>query len=176
VRLFGAESVRVSGAKDAEMSVIRFCTICGKQIENSSVASFECSLECDAIYKKQLSEYTNDILEKLLPKALEIVGCKTLKDYQDKKDIAAAESFKKESGYVYFIQANGGPIKIGWSTNPEGRLAALQTATHERLEILKVIPGSIQLETELHHRFMGLHKHGEWYEDKEELIEFISTV
>ena len=66
---------------------------------------------------------------------------------------------------VYIISAgDSGAVKIGWTEgNAEERLAALQTANFESLRILRVIPGSVGIETKLH-RFFALHRiRGEWF-------------
>src|SRR3990167_8941455 len=41
---------------------------------------------------------------------------------------------------IYFIQSGGaGPLKIGRSDDPEARLAALQTAHHEKLYLVAAV-------------------------------------
>jgi hypothetical protein len=68
------------------------------------------------------------------------------------------------SGNVYFIQAGDGPVKIGWAKgHPERRLRELQTAHHEPLSLLKVIPGSRYDESAWHGEFRAQHVHGEWF-------------
>lgn len=66
---------------------------------------------------------------------------------------------------VYFIRnTRTKHIKIGVSENPKKRLHSLQTANHDRLEIIGVMPGSYVEETELHRRF-AVHRfrNGEWF-------------
>jgi len=78
-------------------------------------------------------------------------------------------------GYVYFIQGvNGGPIKIGYSLNPERRARDLETA--DRLIVLACFPGDRYTEHKLHHRFSGLRLNGEWFRPGSELLEFIEEV
>lgn len=70
------------------------------------------------------------------------------------------------TGFVYFIQARGGgPIKIGYSANPEKRLAALQTASPYDLAILAIRPGSRDDEAALHDRLSAHRLRGDWFED-----------
>jgi hypothetical protein len=46
-----------------------------------------------------------------------------------------------EHGYLYAVQAvNGGEIKIGWSRNPQKRLAKLQGGNPEKLELKWTAP------------------------------------
>lgn len=69
-------------------------------------------------------------------------------------------------GRVYFIQAaSGGPIKIGYSTNVEGRLQTLQIASSQRLELLVSIPGSRATEAMIHHEFRSGRLEGEWFRE-----------
>lgn len=83
----------------------------------------------------------------------------------------------KGRGYVYFIQSShGGPIKIGFSTNPEHRLATLQTANPHPLKLLAVLPGIKETEKDLHAMFGRSKHHGEWYEATRDLIRFIGLV
>ena len=82
------------------------------------------------------------------------------------------------TGYtVYFIQAvDGGPIKIGVSTNVPRRLLELQLCCPCKLRILGVIPGcNPELEPEIHARFAALRLHGEWFTPAEGLFEYIQT-
>jgi hypothetical protein len=74
--------------------------------------------------------------------------------------------------FVYFIQAQGpkGPIKIGVSLNPKGRLSALQTAHHEELVLLGVVPCALHFEKELHFRLKESHLRGEWYKPTPEVL------
>lgn len=69
-------------------------------------------------------------------------------------------------GTVYFIGAeNGGPIKIGFTTNVQTRLGRLQVGSPARLEILALAhdrPRSA--ECGYHFRFRAFRLHGEWFE------------
>ncbi len=76
---------------------------------------------------------------------------------------------------VYFIYHNG-CIKIGASVNPWARLSSLQTAHHERLEMLAIMPGDQAEERALHRRFSQYHKAGEWFNDNDDLRRFIQEV
>lgn len=72
---------------------------------------------------------------------------------------------------TYFIQADSGMIKIGKSTNPENRFAALKTASPGNLRLLGTIYQDI--ERELHEKFKKFRSHGEWFHPEKELRDFI---
>ena len=72
---------------------------------------------------------------------------------------------------VYMIQAGkDGPIKIGWSRNPNGRgrLSQLQTAHYEELRIVRIIEESIE---GVLHRYFGANLiRGEWFHFSPEML------
>lgn len=77
-------------------------------------------------------------------------------------------------GRIYFIQAGlGGPIKIGYSLDPDHRLLQLQTGNSHQLRILLVIEGDKDHEAILHQRFAYLRTEGEWFEPGKELVKYI---
>ncbi len=72
---------------------------------------------------------------------------------------------------VYFLQAlDGGPIKIGVSNNPEGRLASLQTGSPVKLRILGTAAGDQRREARLHRKLAAHRLHGEWFADAPEVM------
>jgi hypothetical protein len=71
-----------------------------------------------------------------------------------------------KAGYVYFVQGvDGGPIKIGWTQNPEQRLEQLQAATHEELRLLDYVLGDRRVERALHDLLSDYRVRGEWFDD-----------
>ena len=79
-------------------------------------------------------------------------------------------------GYIYFIQGvSGGPIKIGYSKNPQKRLATFQTSHSERLVILGCVKGNIAYERQLHKQFSAyrIRGNGEWFRPGREIVVFI---
>lgn len=82
---------------------------------------------------------------------------------------------KQSGGWVasvYVIGIEGqAVVKIGIAEDPERRLARLQTAHHDRLYLLAVIPTdeARTLEAELHERFASSRRRGEWFEITPEL-------
>lgn len=61
-----------------------------------------------------------------------------------------------------------GMIKIGRTSDVQGRIKSLQTGAGAILATLAVIPADV--EQELHKRFDSLRRHGEWFEDVGGLI------
>lgn len=75
---------------------------------------------------------------------------------------------------IYFIlNAASSTIKIGYSHDPQKRLANLQTSHHDRLEIIGVIPGGLAEEARLHRQFAGVRLSGEWFRATPELLSAI---
>ena len=72
-------------------------------------------------------------------------------------------------GFVYFIRAGDGPIKIGWALDPIARLKELQVGNPEPLQLLMTLADDGKLESELHRRFAHLRLCGEWFCAEEEL-------
>lgn len=77
--------------------------------------------------------------------------------------------------YVYFVQQiTGGPIKIGWAADPRKRIYTLQLSNPVPLVILAVMPGTLELEKDLHLRFETSMVLGEWFDPSPELLQLIS--
>jgi hypothetical protein len=78
---------------------------------------------------------------------------------------------------IYFVRAPiNGFIKIGYTTNVEGRLAALRAHCAVELELLGTMRGTIHDERSLHARFWQHRRHGEWFASSPELLAFIAEV
>lgn len=63
---------------------------------------------------------------------------------------------------IYFIKSKN-HVKIGYSKNPEERLAELQTGNPIRLKLLATFPGDAKTEKGLHEAFAKYHWQGEWF-------------
>lgn len=75
---------------------------------------------------------------------------------------------------VYFIQDDGGEIKVGFSEgNPHRRLNAFRTGNPRELKLLVAIPGGREEEHALHERFADLRTRGEWFKPDPRLLGFI---
>lgn len=82
---------------------------------------------------------------------------------------AVDERTSRGGEVVYFVGSADGKLKIGTSANIEKRFDALQTSASVKLTLLLTIPGSTDLETELHRRFAHLRESGEWFQHTDEL-------
>lgn len=67
-----------------------------------------------------------------------------------------------ESGYVYMLKSDYF-IKIGHSHSPIDRIRKIQTATPGECKLLFVLPGSQQVERQMHAEFQACHYRGEWF-------------
>jgi hypothetical protein len=78
---------------------------------------------------------------------------------------------------VYFMQAGvSGPIKIGHTNGSlQKRMAALQTAHHDKLFLLACIDGSRADELALHKRFAKFRLHGEWFQASFEILDCVAN-
>lgn len=76
---------------------------------------------------------------------------------------------------IYFFQGEiTHRIKIGFTTRfIHSRMAALQTGSPDKLVFLGAHPGNERTEYELHEKFRKVYSHGEWFNESEELIQYI---
>jgi hypothetical protein len=73
---------------------------------------------------------------------------------------------------IYFVKAND-RIKIGYADDPSDRISQLQTANSYDLEVLLIIEGNYDKESELHKQFGKFRVAGEWFRFEEPIIEYI---
>ena len=72
---------------------------------------------------------------------------------------------------IYFLLARSvGLIKIGRSIDVRRRIQDICTMSPVPLELIGVVYGTYQKETEYHQRWAGLRRHGEWFEATDELM------
>ncbi len=125
-----------------------------------------------------LKTYNRESLGRLLDVEAQTVGrwIHELNEAQATEDYRGTWVDVSDDSYVYFVQAaSGGPIKIGISNDPLGRLAQLQTGHPGALVILAVVPGGRQLELDLHKKFAKHRIHGEWFSPTPELLEIVGN-
>ena len=78
-------------------------------------------------------------------------------------------------GYVYFIvDYNKKEVKIGYSKHPQQRLKELSTGYPGKLELAKVIPGTVKDERKYHQIFCHSKICREWFTLTPEIEEFIN--
>lgn len=76
-------------------------------------------------------------------------------------------------GKIYFVEGPG-RIKIGYTRQPDKRLASLRASDMEDLKSLGVIPGTRALEKTLHNRASAYRIRGEWFVDCEAVRSLVS--
>ncbi len=78
---------------------------------------------------------------------------------------------------VYFIRnSRTESIKVGYSVDPYERLATLQTGNEDTLTMEAVMPGGMEVEKRLHHRWEAHSIRGEWFEPDQEILDYIRAV
>lgn len=78
-------------------------------------------------------------------------------------------SARASTQVVYFIQCDGGPIKIGVALNVTDRLQTLQCGSPVKLRVIGCLAGGYELEAKLHRRLAAYRLHGEWFVDSPEV-------
>jgi hypothetical protein len=88
---------------------------------------------------------------------------------------AIREAAKRDAaGYVYAIRNPAShAIKIGFATDPRKRFSSLGVAHSERLELLGVVPGDRQLESELATAFGNYRIRGEWFRPHRDVLAWV---
>lgn len=71
---------------------------------------------------------------------------------------------------VYFVRADGGLVKIGWTADFAKRLTNLNSASSAPLTVLATYPGGAALEQHIHERFADDRVRGEWFKATPELL------
>lgn len=95
----------------------------------------------------------------------------------DKPGLEYRTGIEYATGFVYFIQAASGPVKIGFSKdNPVGRMTALQISSHEDLTLLGFFPGSMVTEKEVHLKLAAHHIRGEWFKPHPDVMGALTDV
>lgn len=78
------------------------------------------------------------------------------------------------SSFVYFVQAETGKVKIGYSQDPIDRLTSMRIGSPVKIWLVgafEVRQHSVHaLEKVLHRAFRAYHSHGEWYDIPHDLL------
>lgn len=80
--------------------------------------------------------------------------------------------------FIYFLKPVGmsGPIKIGFSNDPEKRLKACTLWSPFKLQVIATAEGDRAIERLLHNCFADIHSHGEWFHPHERLLMAIKAI
>ena len=81
----------------------------------------------------------------------------------------------EEEGFVYFIQAADGPIKIGFSVEPTIRFVALQSSHATKLTMLGAIHGTQVTEKTIHSELNNARIRGEWFRPTAEVLRYVAS-
>jgi hypothetical protein len=81
-----------------------------------------------------------------------------------------------KTGFIYFLKAENGFIKIGISGNVEERMNELISNSPVKVELLKTVEGNQKMEKELHEKFKKYRNHGEWFKSSETLMKYIDSL
>jgi hypothetical protein len=79
---------------------------------------------------------------------------------------------------IYFAQVKrfmadrSGLVKIGWSKNPERRIASLKTAMSDDLVIIRLLAGRRSDEKRIHREVYPLQVRREWFRYEPELLSY----
>lgn len=79
-------------------------------------------------------------------------------------------------GFVYFVGASDGAIKIGWALDPGTRLQSLQCGSPVTLSILAIAGGGRRQELEYHRQFKEHRIRGEWFARAPEILAEIEAL
>jgi Meiotically up-regulated gene 113 len=82
---------------------------------------------------------------------------------------------RKSPQAIYFVRCREA-IKIGLTRDVPWRIANLQSAQPEPLELLLAVTGGRRAEAALHERFAHLRIRGEWFTAAPELLAFIAEI
>lgn len=79
-------------------------------------------------------------------------------------------------GTVYFLLGRKtNLLKIGFATDVEDRISTIRAMSPDVLDLVKTIPGTFQIEKELHKNFAEYRVHGEWFKCTGFLSQFVGN-
>lgn len=71
---------------------------------------------------------------------------------------------ENREGTVYFLLGRQtGLMKIGFASTLDERVNSIQAMSPDILDLVKTIPGTIQIERQIHKDFADYRAHGEWF-------------
>ena len=77
---------------------------------------------------------------------------------------------------VYLIEAQNGLVKIGRAVVVRDRVTTVRTHSPVLTRLIATWPGGEPEEAELHRRFADHRRHGEWFEVRDVLAQFIEQM
>ena len=79
---------------------------------------------------------------------------------------------EKERSRVYFIEADGVAIKIGFTLDVERRIKRMQMDCPIDLYLIGVMKGDRNLEAKIHRKFKKYRYRGEWFKISDDIIKY----
>lgn len=73
---------------------------------------------------------------------------------------------------IYFLKLEQF-VKIGFTNNPHNRITTLQSGLPEKVELIYLMDGGRKEEKELHLKFSGNRREGEWFILVDEILDYI---
>lgn len=117
---------------------------------NNSLKYFDENRIKDDIELERLEQIERDKFTHLM-----MFGSRTNKKKEEKP---------KKKDYLYLIiNEESNHLKIGRSVNPKSRLKQLQVASHDKLQLLFMIPDVGETEKDMHEVFNHLRVNSEWF-------------
>lgn len=86
------------------------------------------------------------------------------------------KDFAYHDKYLYFFINETGRIKIGQAIDVEERRKAIESASGQKVRILKTIPNAAKYESLLHKKFSKHKMIGEWFDQDQSLIDYIMNL
>jgi len=80
---------------------------------------------------------------------------------------------EKQRSRVYFVLADNGMVKIGFTLDVERRFKRMQMDCPLKLYLIGVIKGDRYLESDLHMKFKKYRKRGEWFTVNDKILKYI---
>lgn len=77
---------------------------------------------------------------------------------------------------VYFMEADGFGIKIGYSNNPQRRLLEIRSHCPFAVKLLFAVVGGVEREQDLHREFRDDKIRGEWFRPSQRLLSRIAAI
>mgnify|MGYP000966255174 CR=1 FL=1 len=106
-----------------------------------------------------------------------------LEQYADMLDMQPSRVIEyptpfRQDGFIYFVTCDRPdfPIKIGWATDTDKRIAGLQGGLPYPVLLLATVPGTVETERRYHIGFSAHRLEGEWFERTPELLALINSL
>lgn len=125
----------------------------------------DCPVHLCAKHLREVYEFAHDLVENSWDEAVRGYVAELHTRFRPPRAVT-----KRTPGNLYFIRF-GDRIKVGYSTNPEVRIAELP---HE--EVLGIVPGTRSDEKSWHRLLADFHVTGEWFRADPEVLAMIARV